>query len=81
MKLRYPAQPNTIKLNLDFDTLDRLRAHAKERQLGDLTRYAYELLQEALSLRVAPSAPSSVTSETDLTFDWRAGCAPLKRES
>lgn len=79
MPPRYPANPNQIKLNLDFDTIDRLRAVARERQQTDLTRCAYQLLQEALGMRApAPIVPAAEPA-SDITFDWRKICAPPPR--
>lgn len=74
---RAPANPNTIKLTFDFDTLDRLKAEASRRSV-DTTRCAYELIQEALRLR--PAAPLAVDPapepDSHLTFDWRATLKP-----
>lgn len=56
---RASAPSNTVKLTLDYDTLDRLKALASERRV-DATRCAYELLQEALGMRAArPQAPTA----------------------
>ena len=67
---RGSAPTNTIKLTLDFDTLDRLKAHAAARKV-DTTRCAYELIQEALGLREAPPATEPAAIELDApAFDW-----------
>ena len=46
---RQPSAPNTIKLNLDFPTLDALKALAATRK-ETVERTAYAILQQALGL-------------------------------
>lgn len=70
---RPTAPTNTIKLTLDFRTLDQLRAVAGARK-QDVTRCAYELLQDALAkadtATAAPIAlePDSHTPDLDRAF-------------
>jgi hypothetical protein len=72
MNPRYPANPNQIRLNLDFDTIDRLRAETKLRNHKDMSRCAYELLQEALGVRKLPEPVEVAEPEPKPTFDWNA---------
>lgn len=58
---RGSAPTNTIKLTFDYDTLDQLRSKAAERKI-DITRCAYELVQEALGGRQAPANRSPITA-------------------
>ena len=61
---RYPSNPNTIKLTFDFDTLDRLKAQARARKVT-ADRCAYELIQEALGVRVPPPIGEPTAPEPD----------------
>lgn len=65
---KYTTPPNVIKLTLDFHTLDRLKALAATRK-QDVTRCAYELLQECLGIQAPPQIEAPRPAEQGRQID------------